>query len=251
MPFLGEIYMWALSMPEMTRAQSDYVKLTVALIAVILILPAVYLILLGHESKKRKRLQAIIDQTMHTFAKVIDAKDPYTRGHSEAVARYSREIARRYGMPRVFLDNIYYSGLLHDIGKIAVPDSILNKPDKLTQAEYEVVKTHTSVGADILSDLTTVENVAAGARDHHERYDGSGYPRGISGNDISLEGRIIGVADAYDAMASERVYHGTFSRDRIREEFVTASGRQFDPKIVKILLDMIDDGYFDRNKRQL
>lgn len=246
MPHLGLIYITALSMPEMSTAQADYVKLTVALIVLILILPVVYFILLRHENNKTKHLKAIIDQTMLTFAKVIDAKDPYTRGHSEAVAEYSREIARRYGMPRRMLDNIYYSGLLHDIGKIAVPDSILNKPEKLTEDEYEIIKTHTSVGADILSDLTTVDNIAAGARDHHERYDGSGYPKGIAGNDISLEGRIIGVADAYDAMASERVYRGTFSREKIRDEFEKASGKQFDPKIVKILLEMIDDGYFDR-----
>ena len=246
MPCFGSIYISALSMPEMTTAQSDYVKLTVALIALILVLPVVYFILLKHENNKTKHLKAIIDQTMLGFAKVIDAKDPYTRGHSEAVAEYSREIARRYGMPRRMLDNIYYSGLLHDIGKIAVPDSILNKPEKLTEDEYEIIKTHTSVGADILSDLTTVDNIAAGARDHHERYDGSGYPKGIAGNDISLEGRIIGVADAYDAMASERVYRGTFSREKIRDEFEKASGKQFDPKIVKILLEMIDEGYFDR-----
>ena len=246
MPHLGLIYITALSMPEMSTAQADYVKLTVALIVLILILPVVYFILLRHENNKTKHLKAIIDQTMLTFAKVIDAKDPYTRGHSEAVAEYSREIARRYGMPRRMLDNIYYSGLLHDIGKIAVPDSILNKPEKLTEDEYEIIKTHTSVGADILSDLTTVDNIAAGARDHHERYDGSGYPKGIAGNDISLEGRIIGVADAYDAMASERVYRGTFSREKIRDEFEKASGKQFDPKIVKTLLEMIDEGYFDR-----
>ena len=246
MPCFGSIYISALSMPEMSTAQADYVKLTVALIVLILILPVVYFILLRHENNKTKHLKAIIDQTMLTFAKVIDAKDPYTRGHSEAVAEYSREIARRYGMPRRMLDNIYYSGLLHDIGKIAVPDSILNKPEKLTEDEYEIIKTHTSVGADILSDLTTVDNIAAGARDHHERYDGSGYPNGIAGNDISLEGRIIGVADAYDAMASERVYRGTFSREKIRDEFEKASGKQFDPKIVKILLEMIDEGYFDR-----
>lgn len=246
MPCFGSIYITALSMPEMSTAQADYVKLTVALIVLILILPVVYFILLRHENNKTRHLKAIIDQTMLTFAKVIDAKDPYTRGHSEAVAEYSREIARRYGMPRRMLDNIYYSGLLHDIGKIAVPDSILNKPEKLTEEEYDIMKTHTSVGADILSDLTTVDNIAAGARDHHERYDGSGYPNGISGNDISLEGRIIGVADAYDAMASERVYRGTFSRDKIRAEFEKASGKQFDPKIVKILLEMMDEGYFDR-----
>lgn len=246
MPCFGSIYIAALSMPEMSTAQADYVKLTVALIVLILILPVLYFILLRHENSKTKRLKAIIDQTMLTFAKVIDAKDPYTRGHSEAVAEYSREIARRYGMPRRMLDSIYYSGLLHDIGKIAVPDSILNKPEKLTEEEYDIMKTHTSVGADILSDLTTVDNIAAGARDHHERYDGSGYPNGISGNDISLEGRIIGVADAYDAMASERVYRGTFSRDKIRAEFEKASGKQFDLKIVKILLEMMDEGYFDR-----
>lgn len=246
MSALGAIYISALSMPEMSTAQADYVKLTVALIVLILILPVVYFILLRHENNKAKHLKAIIDQTMLTFAKVIDAKDPYTRGHSEAVAEYSKEIARRYGMPRRMLDNIYYSGLLHDIGKIAVPDSILNKPEKLTEDEYEIIKTHTSVGADILSNLTTVDNIAAGARDHHERYDGSGYPKGIAGNDISLEGRIIGVADAYDAMASERVYRGTFSREKIRDEFEKASGKQFDPKIVKILLEMIDEGYFDR-----
>lgn len=174
MSLLGAGSATVLAMSEMSTAQADYVKLTVALIVLILILPIVYFILLRHENNKTKHLKAIIDQTMLTFAKVIDAKDAYTRGHSEAVAEYSREIARRYGVPRRQLDNIYYAGLLHDIGKIAIPDSILNKPDKLTEDEYETVKIHTCVGADILSSLTTVENIAAGARDHHERYDGSG-----------------------------------------------------------------------------
>ncbi len=246
MSLLGAGSATVLAMSEMSTAQADYVKLTVALIVLILILPIVYFILLRHENNKTKHLKAIIDQTMLTFAKVIDAKDAYTRGHSEAVAEYSREIARRYGVPRRQLDNIYYAGLLHDIGKIAIPDSILNKPDKLTEDEYETVKIHTCVGADILSSLTTVENIAAGARDHHERYDGSGYPRGISGNDISLEGRIIGAADAYDAMASERVYRPTFDRKKIRDEFERETGKQFDPKIAEILLGMIDEGYFDR-----
>lgn len=197
------------------------------------------------ERKKRARIQEISEQAMRAFTKVIDAKDSYTKGHSERVAKYSVEIAKRYGINDERLDNIYYAALLHDIGKIGIPDGILKKSDKLTPEEYEVIKTHTTVGAEILKDMTAVKNIQFGARDHHERYDGKGYPRGIKGSEISLEGKIIGAADAYDAMSTSRGYNTAFDKEHIKKEVMEQSGKQFDPEVAEILIKMIDDGYFD------
>ncbi len=244
--FTGQVFALLPLAVELSDKQIVALKILTLIAVFMLVLPTVYVIQTFRNRKKKKYLKKVIDQTMLAFSKTLDAKDPYTRGHSEAVAKYSREIARRYGVKASRLDGIYYAGLLHDIGKIGIPDSILNKPDKLTDDEYASVKLHTTVGADILSELTAVKNIAIGAREHHERYDGSGYPHGLKGGEISLEGRIIGVADAYDAMASERVYHKVFSKEEIRAEFEKGAGVQFDPKIVKILIEMIDSGYFDR-----
>ncbi len=199
------------------------------------------------ERKKRARIQEISEQAMRAFTKVIDAKDSYTKGHSERVAKYSVEIAKRYGIGDERLDNIYYAALLHDIGKIGIPDGILKKSAKLTPEEYEVIKTHTTVGADILKDMTAVKNIQFGARDHHERYDGKGYPRGIKGSEISFEGKVIGAADAYDAMSTSRGYNTAFDKEHIKKEVMEQSGKQFDPEVAEILIKMIDDGYFDGN----
>lgn len=195
--------------------------------------------------QRQKRYQDITRQSISAIVNTVDAKDPYTRGHSDRVAKYAAEIARRYGLKPLKVSDIYYSALLHDIGKIGIPDEILKKPGKLTKEEYEIIKTHAAIGADIVKDISAIPHIRRGIHDHHERYDGNGYPRGLRGNGISLEGRIIGMADAYDAMASARGYSAPHTKDYITAEIREGRGKQFDPKIADIVLQMMEEGFFD------
>ena len=132
-------------------------------------------------------------------------------------------------------------GLLHDIGKIGVPNEIINKPSKLTDSEYDIIKTHPVTGYNILSKIESRPNLALGARWHHERYDGKGYPDGKAGEDICLEARIIAVADTYDAMTSNRSYRAAMPQEKVRQEIARCSGSQFDPRFAEIMLEMIDE----------
>lgn len=175
------------------------------------------------------------------LAEAIDAKDTYTNGHSARVAEYSREIALRYGYSDKKLDDIYMMGLLHDIGKIGVPDAVINKPAKLTEAEFELIKNHPVMGARILKNIKERPHLASGARWHHERYDGTGYPDGLKGNDIPEEARIIAVADSYDAMTSRRSYRDPLPKEAVRSEIIKGRGSQFDPKFADIMLQMMDE----------
>lgn len=203
--------------------------------------------LIIHAKMKRLRQQrqvyrSIVRQALRTFANTIDAKDPCTNGHSVRVALYSREIARRMGFSEEDQERVYYIALLHDIGKIGIPDSILNKAGALTPEERAVIQTHTEKGGEILRDFTALRGIADGARYHHERYDGKGYCAGLAGEDIPLVGRIIGVADSYDAMSSDRCYRKALPREQVLEELKNGSGTQFDPKIAAIMVDMIYEG---------
>jgi len=181
---------------------------------------------------------------MEALAHTIDAKDEYTKGHSMRVAIYARMLAKRMGLSLDDCENIYYMGLLHDLGKIGVPNAIINSPTKLTDEEYEVIKTHPGLGFDILSEIRSRPDLVIGARWHHERYDGKGYPDGKSGEDIPLFARIIAVADSYDAMTSTRSYREYMPQDRVRAEIEKNSGTQFDPKVAECMISIIDD---DRN----
>ena len=193
--------------------------------------------------KKQKNDIRIILQSMNTFISFIDAKDPYTRGHSRRVAMYAAEIAKRMHLAESEIQNVYYAGLLHDAGKISVPDAILNKPGKLTNEERQLIQNHTVAGGNMLKQLSSLKGVRETALYHHERYDGKGYPEGLKGNEIPLYARIVGVADSYDAMSSNRVYRRHLSKDEIIEEMQKGSGSQFDPDIVTYMVDMINDGY--------
>ena len=195
------------------------------------------------ELKKRSsQMEHVTLNAITTVANTIDAKDEYTKGHSVRVARYASEIAKEMGYPADMVQNIKYIGLLHDIGKIGVPDTILNKPGKLSDVEYDMIKTHTDLGGEILKDIAMVDKAAEGARFHHERYDGKGYPIGLSGEDIPIEARIIEVADAYDAMTSDRIYRKRLSPEQVHSELEKGRGTQFDPKIVDALFRLIDSG---------
>ncbi len=193
--------------------------------------------------EKQKNDVKIILQSMNTFISFIDAKDPYTRGHSKRVAMYAAEIAKRMGLSEDEIQNIYYAGLLHDAGKISIPDAVLNKPGKLTPEERELIQNHTVAGGKMLKQLSSIRGIRETALYHHERYDGKGYPEGLKGDSIPLYARIVGVADSYDAMSSNRVYRRHLNKDDIIEEIQQGSGSQFDPDIVKYMVDMINDGY--------
>lgn len=188
------------------------------------------------EHRKNDRLSM---QMVEALAEAVDVKDRYTKGHSTRVAEYSREIARSAGYSEADQKKVYMMGLLHDVGKIGVPDVIINKPTKLTPEEYDVIKTHPMVGYDILKKITEMPELAIGARYHHERYDGTGYPEGLKGEDIPEEARIIAVADAYDAMSSRRSYHEIYAQGYIKNELESNKGTQFDPRFADIMLDMI------------
>lgn len=190
----------------------------------------------------QRELTELSEQALLTVARTIDAKDQYTKGHSVRVAIYSREMAKRMGMNEDEQQRIYYIGLLHDVGKIGIPDGILNKPGRLTDEEREVIKHHPKIGGQILENFTAVAGIADGAKYHHERYDGTGYNEGKKGDKIPLIARIICVADSYDAMSSNRCYRKGLSNDVIAEELKKCSGTQFDPAIVPIMLAMMEEG---------
>ena len=192
---------------------------------------------LRKESEDTKRLFA---QTAEALASAIDAKDKYTKGHSSRVAEYSKKIAELVGKNPQECDEIYYAALLHDVGKIGISRSILNKKGKLSDDEFQVIKEHPNIGAQILSSINESPYLSIGAKSHHERYDGKGYPEGLKGDDIPEIARIIAVADAYDAMTSSRSYRDTIPQQIVREEFVKCLGTQFDPVFGKLMLHLID-----------
>lgn len=192
--------------------------------------------------EQQKRDAAAIEQTMRTFVNFIEAKDPSTMGHSVRVAEYSRLIAEKLGFSEQECTRVRWIALMHDCGKIYIPDAILTKPGRLSDEEYEVMKKHTVYGSEILRDFTAIDGMGLGALSHHERYDGSGYPNGLSGEDIPLIGRIIGVSDAFDAMNSRRCYRAPLNKRVILEELNKNRGKQFDPVIVDCLLALIASG---------
>lgn len=192
-------------------------------------------------ASKAAECESLARHVVQTLAEAIDAKDTYTNGHSDRVAEYSREIAKRYGYSEKEQDDIYMMGLLHDVGKIGVPDEIINKPGRLTDEEFEAIKTHPVTGERILKKVEEMPKLSIGARWHHERYNGTGYPDGLKGEEILEEARIIAVADAYDAMTSNRSYRGVLPQDYVRGEIEKGKGTQFDPVFADIMIQMIDE----------
>lgn len=200
--------------------------------------------------KDKKQMKLLFEQTATALADTIDTKDTYTHGHSTRVAEYSRKLAELNGKSEQECDEVYYTALLHDVGKIGVPISIINKPGKLTDKEYEIIKQHTAKGAQILGRISKFPYLSLGAYYHHERCDGKGYPKGLNGEEIPEIARIIGVADAYDAMTSIRSYRDPIPQDKVREEIVTGMGTQFDPKYARLMIHMIDiDSEYEMKER--
>ncbi len=191
--------------------------------------------------KKRRQNEELFLGIVKSLAAAIDAKDTYTNGHSVRVADYSAEIARRAGYDVSALQRIYITGLLHDVGKIGIPDAIINKNGKLDDEEYAIIKTHPEKGAAILSNIQDMPELSIGAKWHHERFDGKGYPEGLMGENIPEMARIIAIADAYDAMTSNRSYRRSLPQEVVRAEIEKGRGTQFDPIFAEIMLQMIDE----------
>jgi len=192
--------------------------------------------------EKTKEMERVTIQAIMTVANTVDAKDDYTKGHSMRVAAYSELLAQRLGWSEEEIQNIYYVAMLHDVGKIGVPDAVLNKPFKLTDVEFRLIKGHTLMGAEILNDFKMFPNISVGAKYHHERYDGKGYPEGLKGESIPLVARVIGLVDSYDAMTSNRVYRKRLNDDIVMQELEKGKGSQWDPELVDIFVELVKEG---------
>lgn len=190
---------------------------------------------------QQKKIEDLLSQTITALSEAVDAKDRHTSGHSRRVAQYAYLIAERMGKSQQEQEDIYRAGLLHDMGKLRIPAEIINKPGKLTDDEYNIMKVHPAAGYHILRSISEDGTIAVAARYHHERYDGKGYPNGLSGENIPEIARIIGVADAYDAMTSNRSYRSVLPQEVVRAEIERCKGTQFDAEIADIMLQMIDE----------
>jgi putative nucleotidyltransferase with HDIG domain len=192
-------------------------------------------------AEKHQELRTAYVQTIRALAEAVDAKDAYTRGHSERVGVYASKIAREMGFQKDFIERVYIAGLLHDVGKIGVRDSVITKPDRLTPEEYDEIKQHPAIGAKILEPVDFLSDVTPCVRHHHEWYDGSdrGYPDRLRGDSIPLPSRIILVADTVEAMTSDRPYRKALPLDVVYTELTKYSGSQFDPVCVDAFLRLL------------
>jgi len=195
-------------------------------------------------TKLEKAYLDIVD----TIRATVEAKDSYTRGHSDRVSAYSVLLGKYLNLSREELDTIRVGGLFHDVGKIGIPDTILLKNSKLTDEEYTEIKKHPIIGSNILGDSEMFKDIIPFVKYHHERFDGRGYPEGLSGDAIPYMARIAAVADSFDAMSSRRVYRDSLPKDVVREEIAKNSGTQFDPNIANVFLDIIDNHYDEIEK---
>ncbi len=193
-----------------------------------------------------KHMQDTYLGTIQTLARAIDAKDPYTKGHSDRVTRYAVKIAREMNLSENAIRNIEYSALIHDIGKIGIQESILTKKGGLSGTEYEIVKMHPLIGESIITPVKFLNGVAPLILYHHERFDGKGYLEGLRGEAIPLGARIISVADAFDAMTSDRPYRKALTRKKAREELEKESGKRFDPQVIEAFLRLLDRGELEK-----
>ena len=196
--------------------------------------------------EKTKEIEKLSLETIETMANALEAKDEYTKGHSLRVSQYSEILAKSAGFSEEEVENIRVMALLHDVGKISIPDRVLNKAGRLEDGEFEIIKSHTIQGDALLKGISYLGPVAQIARHHHERFDGKGYPDKISGEEIEIEARIVGIADSFDAMSSDRVYRRALPNSIIREELIKGRGTQFDPKLLDIFLKLFDEGALDK-----
>lgn len=189
------------------------------------------------------KLESAYLESIETLRRAVEAKDQYTRGHSDRVSEYSVLIGKKLGLSEDDLHLLKIGGLFHDIGKIGVPDSVLLKPGKLTDEEFDAIKKHPTIGANILSTASTFANIIPIVKHHHEKYNGFGYPDKLKGDEIPFLARITAIADTYDAMTSKRPYRDALPLEIVIEEFKKCSGIQFDPDIVPAFLDLFNTDY--------
>ncbi len=197
------------------------------------------ILLVSHSFRLYTNIRQSYLNTVKAMVAAIEAKDPYTKGHSERVAELTLAVAREFGIPDRELQKLEYAALLHDAGKIGIPEQILNKPCPLSTQEYEEVKKHSVLGAEILQKIKFLSSKSDVVLHHHERYDGSGYPAGLSGNNIPLESRILAVADTYDAMTTDRPFRAAKTPAQAMEEMERLSEVQFDPRVMKVFKTVI------------
>ncbi len=186
-------------------------------------------------------LSELFYKTIKSIANALDAKDKYTHGHSLRVTLYSLALAKALNLNDELLEEIETTGLLHDIGKIAIPERILLKPGKLTEEEYEIIKTHPELGTKLVCGIDKLKLISNWLKHHHERYDGKGYPEGLAGEDIPILSRIIAIADTYDAMTSSRAYRSALLHQDAIDEIKRCSGTQFDSELVKLFVSISDE----------
>jgi HD-GYP domain-containing protein (c-di-GMP phosphodiesterase class II) len=194
---------------------------------------------LGQTYSLMNQLTRFNEQLAAALIEAVEAKDPYTRGHSERVHHISMEIGRALGLPKDELENLFWGSLLHDVGKIGIPDAVLCKPDRLTPDEYAFIMVHPERSYEILRHVEYLKDAVPGARHHQEKYDGNGYPHGLKGDRIPLNGRIIAVADTYDSITSSRAYRPGRSHELAMREIERVSGTQLDPNIVAVLKQVV------------
>ena len=192
---------------------------------------------------KNEELERAYLDTIGILRQTVEAKDPYTRGHSDRVSEYSVLIGKKLGLDEKTLHILKIGGLFHDIGKIGIPDSILLKESKLSDEEYSQIKNHPMIGVHMLGDAAIFTDILPIVKHHHERYDGRGYPSQLVGDDIPYVARIAAVADTFDAMTSKRSYRDSLPIDVVRAEIERCSGTQFDPNIAKVFLDIMDNDF--------
>ena len=243
-----------ISMDEITQYTLNYVLLIV-LVAIIFL---VVCVLIGtkmqislHKAGELDRLREqqqrdkqLIREIIESFAKVIDMKDSYTQGHSSRVAKYTAMLARELGYDEETIDQYYNIALMHDIGKVSIPDQVLNKPGKLTDEEFATIKSHTSRGSDVLKSISLMPDIVVGAEAHHERPDGKGYPKGLKGDEIPRVAQIIAVADTFDAMYSDRPYRKRMNYDKAIGIIKDAAGTQLTADVVDAFMRLAQKGEF-------
>ena len=209
--------------------------------------------LMYRTEKYRRQIEKddeMIRQAMLTMTDFIDAKDSYTKGHSSRVAIYARELAKRLGVSEKERKNLYYIALMHDCGKVGVPDAVLKKPGKLTDDEFRLIQAHATVGNHLLTHFTSIPDISDGAHYHHERFDGSGYPDGLKGEEIPYVARIICIADAVDAMSTNRCYRDRLSEEELISELEEHAGTQFDPGMIPAMIELIHEGIIQNTQKE-